>query len=311
MTTIATFHLGAPDRAPIPEIDGYRIVRYPHGQAVFGPVPAGDVEGLVAMFTAAGLNIWDVAVASFLEATICATTPEGSAAWRADIEEQARRDAGGDRELEWLLGWDKGFSSMSLLALLGESDRATEDAARRLRYADGGQTWRQPPLDAEDFGRCSRLLDRFPPRRSRLWRVGQVNDAWCRVVVIWFELEALYAAALAGDERADRRLTGILSGLALSARHPGLAVSTVDLSGLPHEGDLVMAGHDAVIDAVNLWAEGLDAEEPPPVPDLLYVIIPPAPGASTLFWSRDPEDETVVRGVRRAIDAMVEEGYGR
>ena len=48
------------------------------------------------------------------------------------------------------------------------------------------------PYDADDFGRCHRLLERLPEWRDRLPEVAAVVPAWAPLVVAWNELTRLY-----------------------------------------------------------------------------------------------------------------------
>lgn len=52
------------------------------------------------------------------------------------------------------------------------------------------------PYDPDDFGRCHRLLDRFPAWRLRLGEVPAVYPAWTPLVPAWDELTALYVEEL-------------------------------------------------------------------------------------------------------------------
>jgi hypothetical protein len=57
------------------------------------------------------------------------------------------------------------------------------------------------PHDADDFGRCSRLLKQFPQWRTRLGEMKKY-EAWAALVDAWDELEQLYALDLA-DKNED------------------------------------------------------------------------------------------------------------
>jgi hypothetical protein len=50
------------------------------------------------------------------------------------------------------------------------------------------------PHDADDFGRCVRMLDAVPELRERLGMLEHAPDPWPRLWARWAEAEALYRA---------------------------------------------------------------------------------------------------------------------
>ncbi len=54
--------------------------------------------------------------------------------------------------------------------------------------------WDRPslPCDAGDFGRCHRLLLKFPEWRARLTEVAAAHSAWAPLVAVWDELTELF-----------------------------------------------------------------------------------------------------------------------
>lgn len=52
--------------------------------------------------------------------------------------------------------------------------------------------WTSTPMDSADFGRCSRLLDRFPKWRDRLHEVSEQFPEWKQLIDNWSKLESLY-----------------------------------------------------------------------------------------------------------------------
>jgi len=84
---------------------------------------------------------------------------------------------------EWLMGGDTGISSMAIFAVMTGT-----------RYHPPGGT--PIPYDPDDFGRCHRLLERFPAWRLRLGEVPAVYPAWTPFVPAWDELTALYVEEL-------------------------------------------------------------------------------------------------------------------
>ncbi len=86
-----------------------------------------------------------------------------------------------DKYYEWALGGDSGQSSKALvMAITGARVIANCDA-------------KSPPWDPSDFGRCSRVLAKFPELRAGLSKVAALSPIWAAYVEHWDELEALYA----------------------------------------------------------------------------------------------------------------------
>lgn len=78
--------------------------------------------------------------------------------------------------IEWLLSGDTGMSSRTICAVMTGS-----------QYFDAST-----PMDADDFGRCYRLLKLFPEWKPRMNEVARVCKAWGPLVAAWDELTALY-----------------------------------------------------------------------------------------------------------------------
>jgi hypothetical protein len=83
--------------------------------------------------------------------------------------------------LRWLAGGDTGMSSATIwMVMTGETPG---------RY---GRLYPSVPLDADDVGRCVRLLDRFPEWRGRLEEMGDAYPEWLPVVGLWLTIESHY-----------------------------------------------------------------------------------------------------------------------
>ncbi len=79
----------------------------------------------------------------------------------------------------WLAGPDTGISSRAIVhALTGRGHTDTFG-------------WR-PPSDPSDFGRCHRLLTRFPELRARLGDLAAKLPDWAPFVREWDRMTALY-----------------------------------------------------------------------------------------------------------------------
>jgi len=113
------------------------------------------------------------------------------------VSEHAREDriaSPGDGIQAWLDSDDRGMSSNYLAYVLSGCGGACELA------------W---PLDAEDFGRCVRLLEVVPYLRSSLPMMAAKHEAWAKLVEAWDELETLYRAR--EMDRVSSRIEGILT----------------------------------------------------------------------------------------------------
>lgn len=81
--------------------------------------------------------------------------------------------------LNWFFSPDKGASSLTIFAhMLGM----------------GPLHGSHCPHDAEDFGRCVRLLEQVPSWRDRLHEMAYVSPRWAALVSVWPELATLHRA---------------------------------------------------------------------------------------------------------------------
>ncbi len=84
---------------------------------------------------------------------------------------------------EWILGRNTGVSSKTIWAVMTESD--------------GADCHFDIPHDAQDFGRCYRLLQSFPDWRKRIQEVADQFPKWGLFVLNWDKMTDLYEQ---GDE---------------------------------------------------------------------------------------------------------------
>jgi hypothetical protein len=97
--------------------------------------------------------------------------------------EKLRSEAPGSMTAdEWLTCGDTGLSSITIWSVM------TGRKPPRFRPS--------VPIDPADFGRCHRLLQRFPEWRVRLGEVGAAYPEWAGLVRCWDELTALYEQEL-------------------------------------------------------------------------------------------------------------------
>jgi hypothetical protein len=81
----------------------------------------------------------------------------------------------------WLNSGDTGLSSATIWSVM------TEQPFPLANFAAGAM-----PADADDFGRCHRLLERFPGWRPRMPEVAAKHPGWSRLVEAWERLTAVY-----------------------------------------------------------------------------------------------------------------------
>lgn len=84
-----------------------------------------------------------------------------------------------ERQIEWLTSGDTGVSSETIFRVM---------TGRKPRPGH----WDGTPLDSDDFGRCFRLLERFPEWRARMGEVATRFPNWSGLVSEWPELERLW-----------------------------------------------------------------------------------------------------------------------
>ena len=82
------------------------------------------------------------------------------------------------KELEWILGNDKGISSKTIWSVM--TGQKTNEHFN----------W--TPSDDHDFGRCYRLLGLFPEWRPRLGEVAAAHPSWGPLVRDWDKVSGLY-----------------------------------------------------------------------------------------------------------------------
>jgi hypothetical protein len=85
----------------------------------------------------------------------------------------------------WLMSCDCGASSMVLW--------------RHMTGRSNLPLWVPSPQDPTDFGRCYRLLARFPEWRIRIGEMSRYGSDWAALSAAWDELEALYREEASPD----------------------------------------------------------------------------------------------------------------
>lgn len=169
----------------------YVVERWPLGWLIRS---APGVHGVpVSAFTETrglfpGNSIMDGGIAHHLRTTgqagnavMCIATPEDSRRWRREITEWlAVNESSAERR--WWCGVDVGTSSAAMFAVLVDGPLL---AAAACEFGKAST-----PRDADDFGRCKRLIADFPDWRPRLHEVASAypNTAWPAIIDRWDEL---------------------------------------------------------------------------------------------------------------------------
>jgi hypothetical protein len=112
----------------------------------------------------------------------------------------------------WLASDDTGLSSRYLAYVLGTA------AGERAPWAGN-----EHPHDADDFGRCVRLLDAAPALRPHLPALAQGHGpVWAGLAAAWAELEALYREEAPGGRapKCYRRVREIIESAQASEGEP-------------------------------------------------------------------------------------------
>lgn len=94
--------------------------------------------------------------------------------------ELGERGAYEKRLRDWLISGDTGISSEIIFGVM---------TGNRTKNVRDYYNW---PKDNSDFGRCHRLLERFPEWKGRLHEVYAVWPAWQPMIRCWDQLEALW-----------------------------------------------------------------------------------------------------------------------
>lgn len=187
---IKTLAAGSPEEPPSPF--SFSVDLQEHGALVFWESEHGAPVAIWAAVARllSGLG-WDLLVTGDAGgAKMTVTNEEHRDAFRAGQQAAAKRAAGDDEEMAWLLGPDTGISSLTIFSVLASTPALRQGAKGRLRNF-GSDT----PKDPADFWRCRQLLARFPGWRERLGEVAAAHprSAWGRLGAAWEEMEALYA----------------------------------------------------------------------------------------------------------------------
>ncbi len=153
-----------------------RIELHDEGVIVKDPISVNMVKVLSKFSSSLGFKTVDAGLNIPLEAVLVFTSAEGSKLLRAKVEEANKNLSAEDA---WMHGCDTGVSSLTIFSVM--TGRNTL-----------GVWSPNVPMDHADFGRCFRLLKKFPAWRERLGEVAEKYPDWKELVEHWSEFERLY-----------------------------------------------------------------------------------------------------------------------
>lgn len=169
---------------------GYEVLDHEHGLIVRGDLPVTMERLCRTHFSKPRRAVMLPCLGRFYEAVMVVARDKGAAdAWIAEVEEELDRQYG-DGPARWYFGLDTGVSSLALYSAISLG----------LRRADVSL-----PQDRADFGRCVRMLVRFPGWQSKAERVGAIlGPEWAKLLRRWREARAYYKAG--DDDQLERLL---------------------------------------------------------------------------------------------------------
>lgn len=170
--TKARAALSAPEPAPreVPVVTKEVIEAFERaGNEVMRRVD--DLRVRVENVSPAIQSIWQEVVKAAAKAWHDSKAPEPAPAAPSDAK---LRDV-----IDWLLSGDTGMSSKAIVThMLG----SVGDRALMLGGIGTREPGCDPPWDADDRGRCIRLLQRFPEWQSRLDELAELSEEWAEQV---------------------------------------------------------------------------------------------------------------------------------
>jgi len=164
----------------------YTIRFHDHGMSVEAPggLAIEDLEDLNALAERRGFDLLDPGIGASLGPKVWVfTNTEHGDLWRKEID---RGLADLDPVESWLRGTGVGTSSVTIVCAL------TGRRHWQYRATDRGNV----PHDPSDFGRCYRMLEKFPDLRAQLPEVAVLMPWWGPFVDRWDRMTAMYEAVL-------------------------------------------------------------------------------------------------------------------
>ena len=154
----------------------FTFEQHQHGCCIIGRLPVTDMLVLSDMWQRLGYKLIAPSIAEKLGATIAVVKSDADRLlWEKEL-------GIGPENPNWLLSGDTGTSSKTIFSVM------TGMTGRELFDRDIPDI----PYDPSDFGRCHRLLKRFPEYRARLPEVAAKYPEWEPFVREWDRMTALY-----------------------------------------------------------------------------------------------------------------------
>lgn len=157
---------------------GYRIDVDELAIIVRGKMPVDDFRLIEKLSRSYGFDVIDTGLSTPLNAAFVLTNEKNAEKLRNQIDEKNARL---DSEDAWIRGYDTGISSKVIFSVM---------TSRGVGYTS--TRGNNHPYDPDDFGRCYRLLEKFPEWRERLHEVKEQSPQWSVLIDHWDELETLY-----------------------------------------------------------------------------------------------------------------------
>lgn len=158
----------------------YRIEKHKYGWLIYGTqIPVSEYAELCKLAGKGGVISPGIASAMKAHTALCSNNKDEQA-WREEIEASLTAHGMVYTPLTWLNGTDTGLSSKAIYAVMMDCVNSYGDT----------------PRDSDDFGRCYRLLQKFPDWKARMPEVATAypKTAWPAIVAIWDKLTEYYEA---------------------------------------------------------------------------------------------------------------------
>lgn len=168
----------------------YVIERHRFGIVVRGSIPTDDFFALSKVWQQNGMDAMAFGVATALGVTFAVCAQTDVEKWEIEINDGVKQRHSDDAQLVWLYGTDTGVSSKTIFAVLVDQNALRNAVTMNPHFRP------DVPHDPSDFGRCHRLLERFPAWRARLSEIAEAYPAWKLLVEHWDDLTALYLEEL-------------------------------------------------------------------------------------------------------------------
>lgn len=157
----------------------YRIIVNEQYVGIKGGLPVTDMKLVAALAKKYGFTIMDAQMAKRRGLALCFTSPAHAKKLRDDYKGAPVPNDSERRLSYWSNGPDTGISSGVIFEVL---------SGRQINFPPEST----PPRDADDFGRCHRLLELFPGWRERMPEVAARYPGWATLIERWTELTSLF-----------------------------------------------------------------------------------------------------------------------